>query len=387
MFGKETRNFWIVCSAIFLFMTSFNLIMPELNHFITTLGGADHKGLIITLFSVSAAISRPFSGKLSDSIGRKKVLYLGGIVCVFVAISYSFATSFTFFLALRFLHGFSAGFFPTGATALITDILPPESRAKGMGIWGVFISLGIGIGQSLSSLINQSFGTNNLFFISAGIAAVSVLLIGYVRESLPAPQPFQWSNLRISFQDIFEPTVLPAATVMFLTAVCSGIIFVLTPDICEYLAIPNKGLFFGFYVISTILVRLFSARLSDKIGRRKTLIIGISLLVISMLLTGYAYDITSFTCAAITFGVSTGISSPTVFTWTADLSPADRRGVGAGTMFIAMEFGIMFGSAATLFTYHNTANSIANGFVLGAIMAFLAIVYLVWHIKKRVSLT
>jgi len=42
-------------------MTSFNLIIPELNDFITELGGADKKGLIFVLFTLSSAIARPFS--------------------------------------------------------------------------------------------------------------------------------------------------------------------------------------------------------------------------------------------------------------------------------------------------------------------------------------
>ena len=51
------------------FMISFNLIMPQLNDFITVLGGANYKGLILTFFTIAAAVSRPFSGKLADLIG------------------------------------------------------------------------------------------------------------------------------------------------------------------------------------------------------------------------------------------------------------------------------------------------------------------------------
>ena len=58
------------------FMISFNLIMPQLNDFITELGGATYKGLIITFFTIAAALSRPFSGKLADLIGRKKVVFI-----------------------------------------------------------------------------------------------------------------------------------------------------------------------------------------------------------------------------------------------------------------------------------------------------------------------
>jgi MFS family permease len=81
MFSGYDKNFWIICLAMLLFMISFNLIIPELNQFITNLGGEDQKGLIISLFTISAGISRPFSGKLSDKIGRKKVMIIGIVVC------------------------------------------------------------------------------------------------------------------------------------------------------------------------------------------------------------------------------------------------------------------------------------------------------------------
>ena len=387
MFGENTKNFWILSCAMFLFMTSFNLILPELNTFITDLGGGNQKGLIITLFTISAAISRPFSGKLSDTIGRKKVMIIGIVICFIVSLLYPLSFSIWFFLLLRFLHGFSAGFLPTGATALVTDILPKESRGRGMGIWGTFISLGIGVGQSLGDWLFRLFGMNNLFIFAAIISLIAALLIAYVKETLEKQQKFKLHHLSIRVQDVFEPSVLPAAFVMFLTASCSGIIFVLTPDISDYLGINNKGWFFGIYVISTIVIRLFTSSLSDKIGRRKTLLIGVVLLIVSMFLIGTAHDLTAYTTAAVLFGVATGITSPTLFAWTADLSHKDRRGVGSGTMFIALELGIMLGSISTIFTYNNHFETIYFGFSFGILMAVLAAAYLIWHLSKRKSLT
>jgi multidrug resistance protein len=387
MFGENTKNFWILSCAMFLFMTSFNLILPELNTFITELGGGNQKGLIITLFTISAAISRPFSGKLSDTIGRKKVMIIGIIVCFVVSLLYPLSFSIWFFLILRFLHGFSAGFLPTGATALVTDILPKESRGRGMGIWGTFISLGIGVGQSMGDWLFRLYGMDNLFVFAAIISLVAALLIAYVKETLEVQQKFKLHHLSITVQDVFEPSVLPAAFVMFLTASCSGIIFVLTPDISDYLGINNKGWFFGIYVISTIVIRLFTSSLSDKIGRRKTLLIGVVLLIASMFLIGTAHNLSAYTTAAVLFGVATGITSPTLFAWTADLSHKDRRGVGSGTMFIALELGIMLGSISTIFTYNNHFETIYIGFSFGILMAVLAAVFLIWHLTKRKSLT
>ena len=387
MFSGYGKNFWILSLSMFMFITSFNLIIPELNQFITLLGGAEHKGLIISLFTISAGISRPFSGKLSDTIGRKKVMLFGMLICFVVALLYPLTLSVPFFLLLRFLHGFSAGFLPTGATALVTDILPSHKRGQGMGIWGTFISLGIGVGQSLGSTIANSFGIENLFLFSAAIAAISGILISFVRETLTHRQKFHPRQLKIKWKDVFEPTVLPSAMVTFLTAPASGIIFVLTPDMATYNGIDNKGWFFAFYVISTIIIRLFTGKLSDKIGRRRTLLIGTLFLVVSMFLIGISNDIVSFTIASMVFGVATGISSPTLFAWTADLSPVDRRGVGAGTMFIALEFGIMLGAMSTLLTYNNTPETIFLGFSVGIGLAAIASLYLIWHLTRRNSIT
>ena len=368
---------------MFFFMTSFNLILPELNNYISILDGADKKGLIITLFTISAAISRPFSGKLADTIGRKKVIYLGIICSFLVLLIYPFSFSVFFFLTLRFLHGFSAGFAPTGATALLTDLIPEKSRGHAMGIWGTFISLGIGVGQTLGSWIYLSFGFTILFLIGALFSLIAFILVFWIKETLVNQQKFNFKLLRISWKDVFEPNVLPAAFVMLLSAMCSGMIFVLTPDLSTYLGISNKGFFFGIYVIATILIRLLTSSLSDRIGREKTLLIGCFILVISMLLVGTSNSIVSYIFAAIIFGIATGITSPTMFAWTADLSHVDRRGVGAGTMFIALEFGIMFGALLTLASYDSTKSTIFITFLIGAIMATIACIYLIVIIARK----
>jgi MFS family permease len=372
---------------MFLFMTSFNLILPELNSFISDLGGADKKGLIISLFTITAGISRPFSGKLSDTIGRRRVMIIGMVIGVVVCMLYPLSISVGFFLFLRLMHGFAAGFNPTGATALVTDLLPATRRGRGMGIWGTFISLGIGVGQGLGSPIRDIIGINGLFIVAGLTSAASGLILFFVQESLVEIQRFKLNHLAITWKDIFEPSVLPSAVVIYLTAISSGIIFVVTPDISGYLGIENKGWFFLFYVISTISVRLVTSGISDKIGRRKTLLMGVTILILSMFLIAISDTKLMYTIAAIVFGFATGISSPTLFAWTADLSHPQRRGVGSGTMFIALELGIMTGSLSTLVFYKNTPESVFYTFIFGVIMAVCSSLYLIWHLRKRSSET
>jgi MFS family permease len=381
--SKYGKNFWVVCISMLLFMISFNLIMPELNGILSDLGGGKWKGLIITIFTISAAISRPFSGKLSDTIGRKKVMYIGLVLCILVNLMYPFSHSVFLFLVVRFIHGFTVGFTPTGATAMITDILPLDKRGVGMGIWGTFISLGIGVGQFLGTPIAAEFGVDSLFYVSLVLNIISIVLLPFSVETLKETKGMQISHLSISRKEVFEPSVLPSAFVMFLTSSCSGCVFVLAPDISTYLKIDNKGWFFLFYVFTTILVRLFTGKLSDKIGRQKTLFIGVLLLFISMCLLVNVNSIASFTIAAIVFGLATGVNSPALFAWTADLSHPQRKGIGAGTMFIALEIGIMFGSFITLFVYSNTLKTASNSFYLGVLTSLCALIYLIVRIQKE----
>jgi MFS family permease len=377
-----SRNFWAITFAMFLFMTSFNMILPEMNDYITQLGGREYKGLIIALFTVSAAISRPFSGKMADTIGRKSTMYIGTVVCVIITFLYPLSGSVAFFLFLRFMHGFSTGFLPTGATALITDILPINKRGQGMGVFGTGISLGIGVGQFLGTPLAQLLTVDGLFFASGILAMISILMIKSVKETLKDKKRFHPSVFLLKKTEVYEKNVLPVAMTMFLSAACSGLLFVISPDLSGYLGIENKGWFFIFYVISTILVRLFSGKLSDNIGRRKSLMIGMLFLITSMLMVAVAETVFWYTAASIVFGVATGINSPTLFAWMADLSPSHRRGIGSGTLFISLELGILFGSASTLFIYNSTFESVFHVFAYGAFLSILAMLFLLFHLMR-----
>ncbi|OFZ60606.1 MAG: hypothetical protein A3D92_24545 [Bacteroidetes bacterium RIFCSPHIGHO2_02_FULL_44_7] len=382
-----SKNFWLLCWALLFFMTSFNLIVPKLNDFLSELGGEDYKGWIFLLFSISAAISRPFSGKLADTIGRKKVMYIGVLIGLLTGISYPLSGTVLVFFAFRFSHGFSAGFLPTGATALVTDLIPENKRGVAMGIWGTFMSVGFGVGNYFANTIFTHLGYAGLYLIAAGFCLLAGIMIFFISETLPNPQKFHPRLLSVRFNDIFEPSVRPAAFVMLCATVSTGFIFVTSSDISRYLGIENQGHFFLFYMISTILVRLFAGRLSDVIGRRKSMLIGFGFLILSMTMIATATEWIQYTIAATLFGVSTGINSPTVFAWMADLCPADRRGVGSGTVFIALEFGIIIGAAISLGIYDNTMASLHALFFIGAAAALVAAAYLLWHLSRFSSKT
>jgi MFS family permease len=376
-----TKSFFLLSASMFCFMLSINVIIPQFNEMLEDLDGAAYKAFIIGAFTFVAGISRPFSGKIADNVSRKSVIYFGILVSAICSLIYPFITSIALFFVVRLIHGFSTGFQPTGTTAIVTDTAHPERRGEIMGVFGVVISLGMGTGLYLSTPIYNLVGLENLFFISSGFAIVAFILSLLITESLENRVKLKFEHIRIKKNEIIDRDVLLPSIVMFLTASCAGVVFTITPDMGNYLDIENKGYFFGVYVSFTIVIRFLAGKFSDKWGRRNSLKVGVFLLGCAMLITGLAPNKTVYFIGAALYGISSGIGSPTIFAWTADLANPKYRGRGIGTMFIALEVGILFGSMICFTLYNDTKQTAEYTFIGGAISCFLAVAML-FLIKK-----
>ncbi|MDV7402315.1 MFS transporter, partial [Arthrospira platensis SPKY1] len=83
-----TKDFILLCLSSYLFFSSFNMLIPELPSYLDSLGGRPYIGWIIGLFTLAALISRPFSGRLTDTIGRVPVMLVGASVCIALGLFY-----------------------------------------------------------------------------------------------------------------------------------------------------------------------------------------------------------------------------------------------------------------------------------------------------------
>ena len=210
-------QFGLVCLSSFLFSASFNMLIPELPAYLTSLGGAEYKGLIIALFTLTAGISRPFSGKLTDTIGRVPVMAVGSLVCFVCGFLYPVLTSIAGFLLLRLVHGFSTGFKPTATSAYVADLVPSDRWGEAMGVHGVCFSTGLAIGPAIGSAITEHFSIDILFYCSSLFALLSIVILANMKETLPNKQKFKAKLLKIKKEDIIEWQVIPAAVITLLS--------------------------------------------------------------------------------------------------------------------------------------------------------------------------
>ena len=371
-----TLSFALLCLSSLLFSASFNMLIPELPAYLSSLGGAEHKGLIIALFTVTAGISRPFSGKLTDTIGRVPVMAIGSIVCFVCGFLYPILSSVSGFLFLRLLHGFSTGFKPTATSAYVADIIPVNRWGEALGIHGLCFSTGMAIGPAIGSFISDHYSINVLFYTSSAFALLSILIVMNMKETVKQKQKFRFALLRISRNEVIEKQVLPAAIVTLLSYMSYGVILTLVPDWGEFLGVTNKGLFFMTFTIASLLIRFIAGKLSDKHGRVLVIKTALILLCISMILVGMASSALSLLLASALYGVATGILSPANNAWTIDLSRPDHRGKAVATMYIALEAGIGIGAYLAGLAFQEHSERIPYIFYGSAALAFTAFLYL-----------
>ncbi|MCB2408540.1 MFS transporter [Hymenobacter lucidus] len=383
-----TAGFWLMCLSSFLFFMSFNMLLPELPDFLTRLGGAEYKGFIIALFTLTAGLSRPFSGKLADTVGRIPVMVFGSLVCFVCGFFYPWVTTVVGFMGLRLLHGFSTGFKPTGTAAFIADIIPYERRGEAMGLLGVAGSLGMAAGPALGPQITAATSLDTLFYCSSGLALLSLAVQGTMTETLPAEQRqrFSWSLLRLNWHEILEPQVLAPALVTLLCLFPFGAILTIVPDQSRVLGLKaaDKGLFYTCYTLASLVVRLVAGRASDKYGRLPVLRVSTVMMVVALvLLTLVEHSVPLFLGAAMLFGLATGLNSPTLYAWTVDLSHPARRGRAVATMYIALEVGIGLGALLAGWVYSNIDGRLPYVHAMSVGCTLLALIYLLWGVKKQ----
>lgn len=376
-------QFGLVCMSSFLFSASFNMLIPELPAYLSSMGGAEYKGYIIALFTLTAGISRPFSGKLTDKIGRVPVMAVGSMVCVICGLLYPLLTSIAGFLWLRLFHGFSTGFKPTATSAYVADIVPANRWGEAMGIHGLCFSTGLAIGPAIGSELTGRMSINALFYCSSIFALLSIVILMNMKETLNPKERFKFSHLKINRKEIIEHRVLPGAIVSFLSYLSYGVILTVISDWGSHLGVANKGMFYMVFTVASLLIRFVSGKMSDRIGRVTIIKISLLILVLSMVLIGNAGTALNLMVASAVYGIATGMLSPALTAWIIDLSHPEHRGKAVATMYIALEAGIGLGAFLAGGLYISDIQMIPPTFYLMAALSLLAFFYIQFIYKRK----
>lgn len=381
----KNRQFWLLSISSLFFFMSFNMILPELPDFLKSIGGYNiNIGYIIASFTIVAMISRPLSGKLTDAIGRMPIMIFGACIAFVTSIFYSVWTTVLGFFVLRSIHGMSTGFKPTATAAYLADIVPENRRGEAMGILGVLGSLGMAAGPVLGSFIKENWGFTSMFVTSGFISLLSVLIFFGMKETLPkkSRQKISWKLLKITKKDFFEPSVLLPSIMLLFNVASYGVVVTLIPDFADSLGVRNKGVFFSYVLIASMLVRIIAGKLSDRYGRIIVVEVGMILLIMAMITIGSSSTAYVLYAGGFLYGIARGIYAPASYAWVTDLSTVENRGRSFSTMYILFELGITLGAIISGFYYDHNLAHIPFAFYGVAFTTFCALIFLsIYHLK------
>jgi MFS family permease len=372
MVKKLPGNFWLMSVGSLLFFLSFNILLPELPDVLKKLKGEAYLGFVLPAFAFSALLARPLSGWVTDKMGRKHAMIGGAMFCVVAGLLYPWAQTIGLFFLIRFFHGFSTGFSPTGFTAFTTDVVSEERRGEALGWQGIFSNSGTAAGYALGTLMVVWWGQNGLFWMSSVLA---ILAIG-IFYLLPETKPL---NRIHSSRKLFYWKAWPPALLMLLVCIPLGAILTVMPDYTTQMGYSNKGIFLTVYIGSSLLVRVFSGKLSDQLGRATGIGIGSAFQIVALLLL---FSNSAFFAAAILYGIGQGFNAPSLFAWAGDLSTPETRGRSLSMLFMALETGIILGGIGAGWLLNLSAYSYHLVFGYCAIASTLALGFAITQYKK-----
>ena len=177
MSGTETRAA-VGLSLVFAFrMLGMFMVLPVLATYGQDLAGATPAliGLAIGAYGLTQAILQIPLGTLSDRIGRRPIIVVGLLVFALGAAVAANADSIWGVIAGRVIQG--AGAISAAVMAMLSDLTREQHRTKAMATIGMSIGVSFAVAMVAGPVLTHLFGLHGLFWFTAGMALVGLLMI------------------------------------------------------------------------------------------------------------------------------------------------------------------------------------------------------------------
>lgn len=166
-----------VLLGIFLAALDQTIVGTALPRIVTDLKGNDVYTWAFTSYLLTATISGPIYGKLSDIFGRRPIFLIGVVIFLGGSMLAGLSGEMWQFIVFRGIQGLGAGALFPVALAIIGDIFAPSERGKYQGFFGAVFGLSSLLGPALGGLITDNFGWHWVFYVNVPIGAVVLFVI------------------------------------------------------------------------------------------------------------------------------------------------------------------------------------------------------------------
>ena len=372
---------------------SSEMIHGLLPVFLATVMGAGTVtiGLIEGVAEATAAITKVFSGALSDRIGKRKLLVgLGYGLAAATKPIFPLAATTWQILAARFVDRIGKGIRDAPRDALIADITPAAIRGASYGLRQSLDTVGAFAGPLIAVALMALYANDfrAVFWWSALPAALAVLLILLgVREparTAPAPQhgwPIHPHELR---RLSFDYWMVVATGSVFALARFSEAFLVLKAQ-ADGLPLSLIPLVYVLMNVVYALIAMPAGVLSDRIGRINLLICGLVILTAADLTLAFVPGLLGTAIGVGLWGLYLGLSQGLLAALVADTAPSDLRGTAFGLFNLVTGCALLIASVLAGWLWH--AFGPQATFVAGAAFSAATIVMMLTALRPRTGRT
>ena len=352
------RNYCKVMAANFSLFFAFYVLTPLLPLYLSEHFGAtkDVIGLVLSGYTITALVLRPFSGYFVDSFPRKTVLMISfGLFAIFFA-GYLAASTLLLFLIVRTLHGGPFGALTVSNSTVAIDVLPSSRRTEGIGYYGLSNNLSMAIAPTVGVFVYKYTHSFELLFWIALIVAVCGWMVD-ATVTLPEKETVR-NKQKLSWDRFF----LVQGWLIGLNMVAFGFSFGV---LSNYLAIYGKevmgitggtGTYFMLCSIGLILSRLQGGRalrkgrLTHNAGSGMVIsLVGYTLFILMPTLASlFTFHSSLFTSigyygSALLIGLGNGHMWPAFQNMTINVATNSQRGTANSTILISWDIGMGLG--------------------------------------------
>ena len=280
--------------------------------------GAAVGGFVVAFAAAKAAVNL-LAGATADRLGRKRVLLLGWVVSLPVAPLLAWAPTWDVVIGANVLLGAGQALTWSMTVNMMVDLMPPTRRGFAAGINEFAGYLGVAVTAFVTGLIASQAGLRPWpFVLGVALAGVGLALSLAAPETAPmgrAP-PLRW------VRGVGIPSLLGLATNLK-----DGLVWLSLPLLLEArgFGLPQIGLVAGLYPLVWAAGQPLFGPLSDRIGRRGPVAVGMALQGVGLGLLAVAATLPAALIAATVLGLGTGMAYPVLIALVADrVAPAER---------------------------------------------------------------
>ncbi len=144
---------------------------------------------ITTAYLVASTVMVPVYGKLSDQLGRKRVLLIGISIFLSGSLLCGLAPNALMLVLFRALQGIGAAALFTTAFTVLADLFPPKERAKYQGLFTGVFGISSIIGPLAGGIITDRLGWHWVFFVNLPIGVIAIALAAWTMPALKPLHP------------------------------------------------------------------------------------------------------------------------------------------------------------------------------------------------------